>query len=115
MKRVMVRYRVRPDCVEENERYIGRVFEQLERDRPAGLRYASFKLDDRVTFVHLVSIDAPDGVNPLGALPAFKAFTSSVEARCDQRPVVAQLSEVGSYRFFGAFDTHSGDREGSGV
>jgi hypothetical protein len=102
MKRVMVRYRVRADRVEENERYIGKVFEQLDRERPAGLRYASFKLEDGVSFIHIVSVDAADGVSPLGALPAFKAFTASIEERCDELPVVAQLSEVGSYQFFGA-------------
>ncbi len=46
MKRLMVRYKVKADRVAENERYVRQVFEQLERDRPAGLRYASFKLED---------------------------------------------------------------------
>jgi len=37
MRRVMVRYKVKPDRVAENERHIAKVFEQLERDKPAGL------------------------------------------------------------------------------
>jgi hypothetical protein len=102
MKRVMVRYRVKAERVEENERYIGKVFEQLDRERPVGLRYASFKLDDGVSFVHIVSVDTVDGVDPLRALPAFTAFTASIKERCDEPPVVAHLSEVGSYRFFDA-------------
>ena len=55
MKKVMVRYKVKPEFVAENERDIKRVFEQLATDRPSGLRYASFKLADGVSFVHIVS------------------------------------------------------------
>jgi cyclic beta-1,2-glucan synthetase len=46
MRRVMVRYKVKADRSAENESYIKKVFEQLERERPAGVRYATFKLDD---------------------------------------------------------------------
>ena len=101
MKRVMVRYKVKPDHTAENERYIQRVFEQLEHERPSGVRYASFKLGDGVSFVHIVSLEAADGSNPLGELPAFKAFTAAIDERCDEPPVVASLNEVGSYRVFG--------------
>ena len=99
MKNVMVRYTVRPDRVEENERYVSAVFEQLDHERPPGLRYASFKLEDGVSFVHIVSVDTEDAVNPLNAIPAFKAFTATVDERCDERPVVSRLSEVGSYQW----------------
>jgi hypothetical protein len=101
MKRVMVRYTVKADQVAENERFIGRVFDQLEREKPAGLRYASFKLDDGVSFVHFASHETPDGSNPLGDLAAFREFTASVKDRCVSPPIVAQLKEVGSYGFFG--------------
>jgi hypothetical protein len=101
MKRVMVRYKVKPGRVAENERYIKSVFEQLQRDRPTGLRYATFKLGDGVSFVHIASHEAVDGSNPLGELPAFKAFTAEIKDRCEDPPVVAELTEVGSYGFFG--------------
>jgi len=100
MKRVMVRYTVKPDQVAENERFIERVFRELERAKPAGLRYASFKLDDGVSFVHFASHDTPDGSNPLGQLAAFREFSATVKERCVSPPIVAQLSEVGSYGFF---------------
>jgi hypothetical protein len=99
MKRLMVRYKVKADRVSENERYVTRVFEQLHRERPDGLRYATFKLDDGVSFVHLVSIGAADGRSPLGELSAFKAFTDNIGERCDEPPVAVDLDEVGSYRF----------------
>jgi hypothetical protein len=101
MKRVMVRYTVKADQVAENEGFIQRVFEQLEREKPAGLRYASFKLDDGVSFVHIASHETADGTNPLGDLATFKSFTAAIKERCVSPPVVVQLSEVGSYGFFG--------------
>jgi hypothetical protein len=101
MKRVMVRYKVKPGRVAENERYIKSVFEQLKRDSPPGLRYASFKLGDGVSFVHIVSHEGADGRDPLRELPAFKAFTAEIKDRCEDPPVAAELTEVGSYGFFG--------------
>jgi hypothetical protein len=101
MKRVLVRYKVKADRVAENERYIAGVFEQLKREQPPGLRYASFKLGDGVSFVHIASHEAADGSNPLGQLPAFKVFTAEISERCEEPPVVVELNEIGSYRFFG--------------
>jgi hypothetical protein len=46
MKRLMVRYRVKANRAAENEAYIARVLEQLDRERPTGIRYASFKCED---------------------------------------------------------------------
>lgn len=101
MKKVMVRYKVKPERAAENEAFIGRVFEQLHREKPAGLRYASFKLNDGVSFIHIVSLEAADGGNPLGDLAAFKAFTAQIKDRCEEPPVPLELTEIGSYRFFG--------------
>ena len=99
MKRTMVRYTVKPDQVEENERRVKAVYEQLARDKPAGIRYATFKLPDGVTFVHVASVETADGANPLFALDAFKQFSATVKERCVEPPVATELHEVGSYRF----------------
>ena len=101
MKRIMVRYKVKSERAKENEAFIAKVFEQLNRENPSGLRYASFKLNDGVSFVHIVSLEAADGRNPLGELAAFKAFTAQIGDRCEEPPVPVELTEVGSYRFFG--------------
>jgi hypothetical protein len=101
MKRIMVRYKVKLDRAAENESHIVRVFGQLRRDGPAGLRYATFKLDDGVSFVHLVSIETADGRDPLRDVPAFKEFTAGIRDRCEEPPVAVVLNEVGSYGFFG--------------
>lgn len=100
MKRIMVRYKVKPGRAAENEALIAKVFEQLQREKPTGLRYGSFKLEDGVSFVHMVSIETADGSNPLGGLAAFKAFTADVKERCEEQPVASEMTQVGSYRFF---------------
>lgn len=101
MRRVMVSYKVKPDRAAENERYIQEVFAALARDRPAGIRYASFKLDDGLRFVHLASVETDDGQNPLSALEAFRRFTAEIRDRCDEPPVTVTLHEIGSYRVLG--------------
>ena len=100
MKRVIVRYRVKEDEAETNANYIRSVFEELERTAPAGLRYASFTLEDGVSFVHVAEIDTPDGSNPLSATDAFKAFAAGLKERCEEMPVATEMSEIGSFNFF---------------
>ena len=101
MKR-MVRYKLKPDRVDENERLVRAVYRELAERRPSGLRYATFKLEDGLSFVHIASHEAPDGSNLLTALPAFKAFAAGVRERCEEPPVTVELSEIGSYGFFGS-------------
>jgi hypothetical protein len=101
MKRIMVRYTVKPDTAADNVRYIQAVYAQLERDHPTGIRYATFKLADGVSFVHIASIETADGSNPLFALDAFKQFTQTVSSRVVEPPVTTELEEVGAYRLLG--------------
>ena len=100
MKRMIVRYKVKAGKAEENEKYIQKVFEELHKNRPDGLRYASFKLSDGVSFVHIVSIETPDDRNLLIETPAFKLFNAGIKDRCEEQPVLAEMTEVGSYRLF---------------
>jgi hypothetical protein len=101
MKRIMVRYVVKPDRAAENRQFIENVFDELRRNSPAGLRYASFQQPDGVSFVHLVSIETDSGDNPLTQSPAFQAFQAGIKDRCQVQPVVTEIDEVGSYQFFG--------------
>jgi hypothetical protein len=98
MKRVIVRYKVKPDRVAENEALVRAVYDELQRTAPDGLRYATFKLEDGVSFVHLAETE--DERNPLSGLDAFKEFQKDIGSRCDEPPVVTELSEIGSYRLF---------------
>ena len=96
----MVSYRLHPERVAENERLAAAVFDALRQARPTGLRYATFRLDDGVSFVHIVSHDDADVRNALTSLPAFKAFAAGVKDRCVAPPVRVELTEIGSYGFF---------------
>jgi hypothetical protein len=100
-RRVIVRYKVKPDRVAENEELVRAVYDELHRIQPGGLRYATFKLDDGVSFVHLASNETVDGRNPLSDLQAFKQFQANIEERCDEAPVVTEMGEIGSFRLFG--------------
>jgi len=97
---VVVRYKVKPERVEENEGLVRRVYAELAEAAPAGLRYATFQLADGVSFVHIASIDTPDGSNPLSAIPAFSEFVRDIAERCDEPPVAQDSQLVGSYGFF---------------
>ncbi len=99
MRRVMVRYQVRPDAADDNVRLVQAVFAQLAREAPAGLRYMTLRLPDGVSFVHIASVETGDGANPLSALAAFKEFAGTIKDRCVEPPVTAELEVVGSYRF----------------
>ena len=102
MKATVVRYRVKPDRAEENIAYIKKVFEELERESPAGLRYCSFQLDDRVSFLHIAAVDDSLQANPLTGLASFKEFTARIADRCDEPPRAVSASLVGAYATFGA-------------
>ena len=102
MKRVMVQYKVKADRAAENEAYISKVFEELKQTTPDGIRYATFKQADGVSFVHIASIETEDGNNPLGESQAFKAFQAEIKDRCEEPPVAVDLHEIGSYRFMGS-------------
>ena len=109
MKRVIVRYRVKPERAAENRELIEKVYAELHQTNPAGLRYATFRGRDGVTHVHIASIETENGDNPLSKSPAFAAFTADIQARCDEPPMTIELDEIGSYRFFGQPDKDVSD------
>jgi hypothetical protein len=98
MRQVMVRYRVKPDHVAENERLVRAVYDELHERNPDGLRYATFQLDDGVSFVHVAFEEAGNAGSRLTALPAFQRFQQDIAERCDEPPRVTELRVVGSYR-----------------
>ena len=97
MNHVMVRYRVKPVRAAENEELVRAVYAALHRTQPDGFRYATYRLDDGVSFVHVAS--HADGVpNPLTELEAFQRFQKEIGDRCDEPPAPSLLREIGSYR-----------------
>jgi hypothetical protein len=63
MKRVMDQCAVKPGRAAENEELVRAVYGEANETRPKGLRYARFKLDAGVSFVHLAVLDTG---NPAG-------------------------------------------------
>ena len=100
MKRIIVKYKVKADSLNQNIEYIRNVFNALKKSAPQGLRYASFQLEDGVSFVHIASIETDDGSNPLASFDAFNAFTRDIASRCEEPPVASIAETIGSYRVF---------------
>ena len=96
-RQVMVRYKTKPERAAENEDFIKKVFAALDRTKPPGIQYSSYKLADGVSFVHVASYEMEDGNNPLTSIPEFKAFTAGVKDRCEEPPVTVEMTVVGRY------------------
>ncbi|HEY4376273.1 MAG TPA: hypothetical protein VGM93_03910 [Acidimicrobiales bacterium] len=99
MGATVVRYKAKPDRADENQEYVEKVFAELATTAPEGLRYATFRLADGVSFVHVAFVDTPDGSNPLSSTPAFASFVAGIADRCDEPPVATEATVVGSYNF----------------
>jgi len=97
MKTTMIRYKVKPALADENQKLIERVFAQLERERPRGLRYHAFRLDDGVSFVHISSRDVGPESSPLMRLESFNAFLADIRNRCDEPPAQIDVISLGRY------------------
>ena len=95
MKQVMVRYKVKPEQVAENEALVRAVYDELDGVAPEDFRYATFRLEDGVSFVHLAWTN---GDAPLSKLEAFQRFTAQIRDRCDEPPAVTELAAIGAYR-----------------
>jgi hypothetical protein len=98
----MVRYRLKAECVDDNLRLVEDVYRALARLQPHGLRYATFRLDDGLSFMHIASYDSEDDRKTLTGLPEFRRFLAGVAERCDEQPVTVGLQEIGSHGFFAA-------------
>ena len=76
------------------------MFAQLAADQPEGLRYATFRLGDGLTFVHVAVHEG--GGNALEDVEAFEAFQRGIQSRIDGPPEVSEATLVGSYRLMDA-------------
>jgi hypothetical protein len=92
---VVVRYRVKPGALQQNLDLVRAVYDELAATRLEGLRYSTYRVDER-TFVHVALIEGAD--NPLDTVRAFQAFTSEIGERCEEPPQAAGGELVGSYQ-----------------
>jgi len=96
MKRMLIRYKTRPEAAGQNRSLIENVFAALKTQSPDGLRYMALMLADG-SFVHIVE-HADGHENPLPQMAAFRAFQSGIRDRCAEPPVVNEATVVGNYR-----------------
>ncbi len=95
---VMVRYEVEPGQVAENEELVRAVYAELAETQPSWLRYATFALEDGVSFVHLAVIDEDRG--QLRDVAAFRRFREGLIDRVVAPLTNTRLRQVGGYRVF---------------
>ncbi len=94
---VMIRYKLRPDQVARNLELLRAVYEEMESAPPDGVRWASFQLDDEVTFVDFVLGGGPPG--QLSRLETFQRFRTTLDERCAEPLVMTELHAVDSFGF----------------
>jgi quinol monooxygenase YgiN len=97
---MMVRATVKDERVVEVEAKAEEMFAAISNAEPGGVRYASCKLPDGVTFVVLLEVD-DEVENPLLSLPEFNEYQANLKDWIAEPPMVEQLTVVGSYRLFG--------------
>src|SRR6266536_999799 len=98
MRTVVVRYETKPDRADENQRLVEKVFAELAERDPDNFRYAAFRLEDGVSFVHIV-IETDNGSNPISLtdIAAFAEFQREIADRCAVQPVPTGATVVGSH------------------
>ena len=96
---VVVRYQAKPERADENQQLIEAVFADLDERQPDGFTYKVFRLEDGVSFVHVVieheGVEKPDSLQDV---PAFQAFVAGIAERCDVPPLAMGATVVGGYR-----------------
>src|SRR5215467_12568119 len=98
MKATVVRYQVKPERADENQKLIEAVFADLEARQPEGFTYKAFRLDDGVSFVHIVIEHDVEQSDSLADVPAFQEFVAGIAERCDVQPQPSGATLVGGYR-----------------
>jgi hypothetical protein len=98
MQATVVRYQAKPERADENQRLIEAVFADLEEREANGFTYKVFRLEDGVSFLHVLIEHDVDDPDSLQAVPAFQAFVADIADRCDVAPVAMGATVVGGYR-----------------
>ena len=98
MRTIVVRYQAKPERADENQRLIEAVFAELNDREPEGFTYKVFRLDDGVSFIHVVMEHDVDEPESLQDVAAFQAFVANIADRCEVPPVAMGATIVGGYR-----------------
>jgi len=99
--RSLIRYKTKPEFADENQRLVMKVYEELTSRDPGGVHYATWRLQDGVTFMHLFTTDSDSAADTLGGIASFAEFLRDLPERCAELPIAQPVTVVGSYRMFG--------------
>ncbi len=94
MTTALLQCEVRREELERHLALLRAVYAELEAQRPEGLRYATWQLEDEVRFVELVA--GEDLPHPLPALESFRRYRAGLDERCVQRSFT-EVTEVGRF------------------
>jgi len=99
MTATVVRYQAKPERADENQKLIEAVFADLEARDAQGFTYKVFRLEDGVSFVHVViehdDVEKPDSLQDV---PAFQTFVAGIADRCEVPPLAMGATIVGGWR-----------------
>jgi hypothetical protein len=90
----MIRYKVKREETARELELLRAIYAELEATKPDGIRYATFQLEDGVSFVEFAETDGP---GRFSELEAFRAYRATLDERCEEAPVVTELRQVGSF------------------
>ncbi|MBV8792000.1 MAG: hypothetical protein JO237_08075, partial [Pseudolabrys sp.] len=96
--RRLIRYKVKPDRADENQRLIEAVFQELREKKPDGVRYMVLRMADD-SFAHFVELEGD--VNPLQGLESFRKFSGTAAERALEPPIATEAQVIGNYRMLG--------------
>jgi len=68
MKATVVRYQAKPERADENQTLVEQVFADLEARQPDGFTFKVFRLEDGVSFIHVViehEVESPDSLQSI--------------------------------------------------
>jgi len=81
MSVLIVRSAVKADAVDDVDAAIAQMFAAIEQAQPSGVRYASCKLSDGVTYLALLELDEGVRQSPAGSpgVPRFSRQTQDLD------------------------------------
>lgn len=92
--------KVKPESTGDIEASAQKMFAAIEREAPKGIKYASTRLADGVTY--FVVLEVEDGVeNPLPAIPEFQEFQQGLRSWVAEPPNAGPAAIIGNYQLFG--------------
>jgi hypothetical protein len=94
METTVVRYKIKPDRVDENADVIKTLFAELRANAAEGVRYAALLLDDG-TFIHIAQGDP--GAPTISKLRAFAPYQAGLPDRLLDKPIPCSATVIDNY------------------